>query len=175
MKGTWTSRGQETSLVASTCSCVPDDISLCLWVGLESSWDTVSQFGRIHSLSGPTTTLCSPEQPVPQPFSGVLHLEGSGEEQSVGSVAPSSVKHAVPEPAPCSEHVGAQQQGAHSTKKMLSSAIPLHDSQTYCLNKALCSSLKRGEEDEVLILIMQECYLALQIPHQCRWLSGKCL
>lgn len=40
IKGTWTSKGEETSLVASPCSCVPGGISLHLWVGLESSWDS---------------------------------------------------------------------------------------------------------------------------------------
>lgn len=92
--------GHETSLVISTCSCVPDDISLHLWVGLELRWDTISQFGSIYTLSGPTTILRSPEHLVPQPLSHMPHIEGGENERSMGPVVPRSVKHAMPQPAP---------------------------------------------------------------------------
>lgn len=89
-------------------------------------------------------------------------------------------------PLPCAEHSESERPGAKTVSevmaweppnKLLSSAIPLHDIQTYCLNKALCCSLKRGEEDKVYILIIWKCYLALlfQVPQQHRCLSGKCL
>lgn len=92
--------GQETSLVTSTGGCVPNDISLHLCVGLEPRWDTISQFGSIYSLGSLTAILCSPEHLVPQPLSGMPHVEGGGAEWSTGPVAPGSVKCATPQPAP---------------------------------------------------------------------------
>lgn len=128
----------------------------CTFEWVWSRAETVSQFGRILSLSGPTATFSSPEQADPQPFSGC------GEEQSLGSVAPSSARQQCLSQLHAQEHVGGSSKELIPPKKCYS----LHDTQTYCLNKALCGSAERGEEDEVLILIMQECYLALQVPHQ---------
>lgn len=177
--------GQETSLVTSTYSCVPDDISPHLWVGLESRWDTISHFGSSYSLSGPTAVLPSltraPGSSAPLGHATHWGQWGRAKHGSCGTwvcQACNASAGSTQVLLPCAEHSKSKQTGvkpvsetrawAHPTKQMLFSAIPLHDIQTYCLNKALCCSLKRGEEDKVYILIIRKCYLALlfQVPHQ---------
>lgn len=103
--------------------------------------------------------------------SGVLHL------QAVGKSKVWVLWHPAMSSMQCLSQLHAQSMLGASSKEPIPPKISysLHGTQTYCLNKTLCGSLKRGEEDEVLILIMQKCYLALQVPHQHRWLFGKCL
>lgn len=124
--------GRETSLVTSTGSGVPDDISRHLWVGLEPRWGTISQFGSIYSPSGPTAVLHSPERLVPQPPWGIPALRA--EQRGLSSMWCSATSVRVP--LPCAGHNEGEWPGAEPAPGIMAGE-PIPPNKCYPL-QSLC-------------------------------------
>lgn len=106
------------------------------------------------------------------PLLDLLHTDGGGEKQSTGPLAASSVDH----PSDWEPRQSPRSRSANpSYAADVTHCNPFVCYSSFPLKKALCCSLKRGEEDKAYVCVVLKCYLVLlfQVPHQhilrCVW------